>query len=53
MEFVGFTLAGFYIGSWLDEAYGTEPLGVMVCLLLALVGVGWHIWRIVTRFVRD
>ena len=50
-EIVGFTVAGVWLGNRLDDRFGTEPLATVLGLVLAIVAVGFHIWRVVQRFV--
>lgn len=50
-EIVGFTVAGVWLGNRLDARFGTEPLATVLGLVLALVAVGLHIWRVVSRFL--
>jgi F0F1-type ATP synthase assembly protein I len=50
-EIVGFTVAGVWLGNRLDDRFGTEPLATVLGLVLALTAVGFHIWRVVQRFV--
>lgn len=52
-EFVAFTLVGVYGGIWIDERFGTEPFGLLLCLILALAAAGTHIVRISKRFIVD
>ena len=33
------------VGVWLDDQLGTEPLLLLVCLLLAFVGATWSLVR--------
>lgn len=50
-EFVGFVLGGAFIGTKLDEHFDTAPALLLVTMALAMVGVGWHIWKISQRFL--
>lgn len=50
-EFVGFVLAGVLIGTQLDARFDSSPLGLLVCLGLAMVAAGWHIYLVAQRFV--
>ena len=53
VEFVSVTIGAIIIGTWIDRRYDTEPYGVLVAVLLALVSIGWHIVLIMKRFLRD
>ena len=50
-EFVGFIVGGWVVGSAIDNYFGTEPYGTLGCILLGLVGVLWHIFRVSKRFL--
>lgn len=50
-EFVGFIIGGYVVGYAVDSKFGTEPWGVLVCVLLGLVGVLWHVYRVAKRFL--
>ena len=39
-EFVGFVLAGVYIGTRIDARYETSPIGLLVTLGLAIAAAG-------------
>lgn len=52
-EFVALTLAGVWAGTYLDERFRIEPFGLLACLLLGMVGAGYHIVRITQRFLDD
>ena len=50
-EFVGAIIAGTYLGHWVDERFETQPVGLLVGMMLGLVGVSVHIVRIAKRFL--
>lgn len=50
-EFVGFIVGGWVVGSAIDDYFGTEPYGTLICILLGLVGVLWHVYRVSKRFL--
>ena len=50
-EFVGFVVGGYIVGNLIDDKFGTQPWGVLVCVLLGLVGVLWHVYRVSKRFL--
>ncbi|QDG50827.1 AtpZ/AtpI family protein [Persicimonas caeni] len=50
-EFVGFIIGGYIVGALIDGQFGTHPWGVIVMVLLGLVGVLWHIYRVAKRFL--
>lgn len=52
-EFVGFVLAGVFIGTRIDARYDSSPLGLLVSLGLAMVAAGWHIYLVSRRFLLD
>ena len=52
-EFVGFVLAGVFIGTQIDAYFDSFPLGLLSSLTLALVGVSWHIYRVCRRVLLD
>ncbi len=52
-EFVGFVLAGVFIGTRLDARYDSSPVGLLVCLGLAMVAAGWHIYLVSRRYLLD
>jgi ATP synthase protein I len=52
-EFVGAVLAGAWIGTRIDERFGTDPYGLVLSVLLMLLGVGWHIVRISRRLLKQ
>ncbi|MFC3886417.1 AtpZ/AtpI family protein [Bacillus songklensis] len=35
-QLVGSVLLGLFLGRWLDQKFGTEPLFLILCLLLGL-----------------
>lgn len=50
-EFVGFIIGGYIVGDIIDGKFGTEPWGVVTMVLLGLLGVLWHIYRVAKRFL--
>jgi F0F1-type ATP synthase assembly protein I len=50
-EFVGFILGGYIVGAFIDDRFGTAPWGVMTMVLLGLVAVLWHTYRVAKRFL--
>lgn len=52
-EFVGFVLAGVFLGTRLDARYETSPIGLLSCLALAMVAAGWHIYLVSRRYLLD
>lgn len=52
-ELVGFALAGIFVGVQVDAYFGTSPLGLLVMLVAAFIGAGWHISRVTRRFLLD
>ncbi|RAL24926.1 hypothetical protein DL240_01580 [Lujinxingia litoralis] len=51
-EFVGFVLGGAFIGTRLDAHFGTAPVLLLVSMALAMLGAGWHVWKISQRFLK-
>ncbi len=52
-EFVGFVLAGVLVGTRIDARYDSSPIGLLVCLGLAMVAAGWHIYLVSRRYLLD
>lgn len=52
-EFMGFVLAGVFIGTRIDAHFDSEPVGLLVSVALALVAVGWHIYLVSRRFLKN
>ncbi len=52
-EFIGFTLVGVMLGNWIDGKYDSEPVGLLVCLLVAMMAAGLHVFTITKRFLAD
>ncbi|MFU8802746.1 MAG: AtpZ/AtpI family protein [Bradymonadaceae bacterium] len=50
-EFVGAMLAGAWIGTYIDQRFGTYPYGLFITMLLMLLGVGVHIVHITRRLM--
>lgn len=50
-EFVGFTIGGYIVGAAIDGRFDTHPWGVITMVLLGLLGVLWHIYRVAKRFL--
>jgi ATP synthase protein I len=44
-------LMGWWAGTWLDRRWGTEPWGLLGCLLLGVVGAVLECWRILKRYI--
>ena len=53
MEFVAATVGGLWLGHLADQRFGSEPLGLIVGMVLALIGVGVHIFGIVKKFLLE
>jgi F0F1-type ATP synthase assembly protein I len=51
-EFVAAVLSGAWIGTFLDRRFGTGPYGLVGCIFVMLMGVGWHIVRISRRLLQ-
>lgn len=51
-EFVGIVLGGAFIGTRLDERFNTAPVLLLVTMALAMLGAGWHVWKISQRFLK-
>lgn len=51
-EFVGFMMAGAYVGTWIDRKWEISPYGLLFTMLVMLISVGWHIYVIIQRFHR-
>jgi F0F1-type ATP synthase assembly protein I len=45
----GGALVGWWGGTWLDRRWGTEPWGLLVCLLLGLAAAAWECGVILRR----
>ena len=52
-EFVAFTLAGVWGGTFIDERFGTDPWGLLGCLFVCLMGAAIHVYQITKRFLID
>ena len=52
-EFTGGIAAGALIGWWIDGRWGTEPYGLLVMTLLAVVGGFIRLIRVLRRFERS
>jgi len=52
-EFVGFMIAGAYVGTWIDRKWDISPYGLLFTMLFMLLAVGWHIYVIIRRFHRN
>ena len=52
-ELLGFVLAGLFLGSRIDSHFGSEPVGLVVFVFLALAAFGWHAYRISQRYLFD
>jgi len=50
-EFVGFIIGGYFIGAVIDDNFATAPWGVTTMMLLGLVAVLWHTYRVAKRFL--
>ncbi len=50
-EFVGFIIGGYIVGAFIDGRFDTHPWGVITMVLLGLLGVLWHIYRVAKRFL--
>ena len=50
-EFVGLVLAGVFVGVQIDARFDSSPIGLLVCLMLAMVAAGWHIYLVTRRYV--
>jgi ATP synthase protein I len=48
-EFVGYTLAGVFLGSWVDGKIGSGPWGVLV---MSLFGISLGLYRFVRAVTR-
>jgi F0F1-type ATP synthase assembly protein I len=51
-EFTGGIAAGALIGGWLDSRFGTQPWGLLLLTLLAVVGGFVRMVRVLRRFDR-
>jgi F0F1-type ATP synthase assembly protein I len=51
-EFSGGIAAGAFLGWWIDTRFGTEPCGLIVTTLLAVVGGFVRLIRVLRRFER-
>lgn len=51
-EFVGFIVGGALIGRWIDARFSTAPWGVIGMILLGMLAAFWHIYRVVTRYLK-
>lgn len=52
-EFVGFMIVGALLGTWIDRRWEVAPYGLLLTMLLMLLSVSWHIFRIIQRFHRN
>ncbi|MBI3288680.1 MAG: AtpZ/AtpI family protein [Elusimicrobia bacterium] len=48
-EFVGYTLAGFFAGQWLDGKLGSAP---WLTLIVSMTGIILGLYRFVRAFIR-
>ena len=48
-EFVGYTLAGFFAGQWLDGKLGSAPWGTLIA---SMTGITLGLYRFVRAFIR-
>lgn len=48
-EFVGYTLAGFFTGTWIDGKLGSDPWGALV---VSVSGITLGLYRFVRAFSR-
>jgi len=46
-------LMGWWAGTWVDRRWGTEPWGLLGCLLLGVVGAVLECWRILKRYIES
>lgn len=41
---------GYYIGSWIDEKFNTQPIFMYILIVLGFVAGFREVYRIITRF---
>ena len=46
-------LVGFFIGSWADEKFGTEPFLTILGLILGFASAGKEIYRVIKRVTQS
>lgn len=51
MEFVGIVVACFFIGSQIDEQFGSGPWGTVVTLALGMLSAAWHVYLVTKRYL--
>lgn len=44
-DFVGALAVFGFIGWWIDERYETQPVALLVCLILGIVGASYNVIR--------
>jgi len=52
-EFVGFIAVGILLGRWIDQRLGTEPIALLVGMLVAIVAASLHIYQMANRLMRS
>lgn len=52
-EFVGFILAGVFVGAQIDAYFDSHPIGLLSSMAVAIIGVSWHIYRVCRRVYVD
>ncbi len=52
-EFVGFVLAGVFIGVQIDARFDSSPVGLLVSLALAIFCASGHIYLVCRRVLMD
>jgi F0F1-type ATP synthase assembly protein I len=52
-EVGGGVFAGYYLGAWFDECFSTKPIGMIIGMLVAVVGVGIHFYQVTKRIQKQ
>jgi F0F1-type ATP synthase assembly protein I len=47
----GGALLGWWAGTWIDRRWGTEPWGLLGCLLLGMGAAIFECWLVLKRYI--
>ncbi|WZY00161.1 AtpZ/AtpI family protein [Bacillus sp. FSL W7-1360] len=50
---IGGTFGGLFLGRWLDQVFGVEPIFLISCLLLGMCVSSYAIYKAIQPFLGD